>query len=381
MVLEKIRLPTVSQEVMVAGMQHFIPRSVCDQFTDYLREAIASGEMHGTMPGIKLLAGKLGVSPNTVIAAVGRLESEGFLQPQGPGRRSRIVIPEGVAAQALRVMILLYEKSDATRDYMVDLRHVLSEAGHPAHFCSKSLLDVKMNLTRVKRLVAQEDADAWVIFAGTREILNWFAEEGPPAFAYGGRRQTVEIAGAGPDKLIGQKSLVERLVALGHRRVVILAREERRKPEPALFERTFLERLEAHGIPTGPYNLPDWDDGPEGLFVCLDRCLRVTPPTALFIEEMHIFLATQQYLAQRGILAPRDISLICGDPDPAFDWCQPSVAHIRWDSRVLVRRILNWTDQVARGKDDRRQFAIKSTFVDGGTLGPVPKKRRREAET
>ena len=77
----------------------------------------------------------------------------------------------------------------------------------------------------------------------------------------------------------------------------------------------------------------------------------------------------QQYLAQRGILAPRDVSLICGDPDPAFDWCSPSVAHIRWDARVAVRRIVNWTDNVARGKDDRRQLAIKSSFVDGVTVG------------
>jgi len=350
-------------------MKPFSPVSVVDQFVEHLREAILRGELGGTMPGVRYLANMQGVGSNTVIAAVARLEREGFLLPQGPGRRSRIVLPEGMKPQALRVAILLYEKSDATRDYLVELRHALTEAGHPAHFCPKSLLDVKMNLGRVKRLVAQAEADAWVIFAGTREILGWFAEEGPPAFAYGGRRRSIDIAGAGPDKLIGQKTLVERLVALGHRRVLILAREERRKPAPALFERTFLERLEAHGIPTGAYNLPDWDDGPAGLFECLDRYYRSTPPTAIFIEEMHIFLATQQYLAQRGILAPRDVSLICGDPDPAFDWLNPSVAHIRWDSRVLVRRILNWTDNVARGDDDRRQFAIKSSYVDGGTVG------------
>lgn len=352
-------------------MQNFIARSVCDQFTEYLREAIVSGSLRGYMPGIRYLAGDQGVSPNTVIEAVARLEREGFLLPQGPGRRSRIVLPEGVKPQTLRVAILLYEKSDATRDYMVELRHALSEAGHVSNFCAKSLLDVKFNLKRVKRLVAQEEADAWVIFAGTREVLNWFAEEGPPAFACGGRRRSVNIAGGGPDKLIGQKTLVDRLVALGHQRIVILAREERRKPEPALFERTFLERIREHGISTGAYNLPDWEDSPEGLFECLRRCFEVTPPTALFSEELHIFLAVQKYLAQRGILAPRDVSLICGDPDPAFDWCHPKVAHIRWDSRVLVRRILGWMKNVARGRDIRRQYAIKTSFVDGGTIGPV----------
>ncbi len=353
-------------------MKPFSPVSVIDQFVEHLREAILRGELGGTMPGVRHLANLQGVGSNTVIAAVARLEREGFLLPQGPGKRSKIVLPEGAKPRALRVAILLYEQSDATRSYIVELRHALSEAGHPAHICSRNLLDMKMDLNRVKRMVAQEEADAWVIFAGSREILAWFAEQPVPAFAYGGRRRSVDIAGAGPDKLIGQKVLVERLVALGHRRIVILAREERRKPTPALFEKIFLERLEMHGVPTGPYNLPDWKDSSEGLCKCLDRCFEVTPPTAIFIEEMHIFVAAQQHLAQKGILAPRDVSLICGDPDPAFDWCRPSVAHISWDSRVLIRRILRWANQIALGKDNRRQLAIKSTFVDGGTIGPAP---------
>jgi DNA-binding LacI/PurR family transcriptional regulator len=353
-------------------MQPFSPVSVIDQFVEHLREAILKGELGGAMPGVRYLANMHGVGSNTVIAAVAQLEREGFLLSQGAGKRSIITLPDGVKPRGMRVAILLYEQSDALRSYIVELRHALSEAGHPAHICSRNLLDMKMDLNRVKRMVAQEEADAWVIFAGTREILDWFAKHPVHAFAYGGRRRSVNIAGAGPDKLIGQKVLVERLIALGHRRIVLLSREERRKPTPGLFEKTFLERLEMHGIPTGPYNLPDWEDSAEGLCKCLDRCFGVTPPTAIFVDEMHIFLAAQQHLAQKGILAPRDVSLICGDPDPAFDWCRPSVAHISWDSRVLIRRILRWANEIALGKDNRRQLATKSTFVCGGTIGPAP---------
>ena len=355
-------------------MKPFSPISVVDQFAMHLREAILRGELGGEMPGVRYLADMQGMGSNTVIAALAQLEREGFLLPQGPGKRSKIVLPEGAKPRAMRVAILLYEQSDATRSYIVELRHALSEAGHPAHICTHNLMDMKMNLSRVKRMAAQEEADAWVIFAGTREILTWFAEQPTPAFAYAGRRRFVNIAGAGPDKRIGQKALVERLVALGHRRIVILAREERRKPTPGLFEKTFLERLEMHGIPTGPYNLPDWEDSAEGLCECLDRCFATTPPSAIFIEEMHIFVAAQQHLAQKGILAPRDVSLICGDPDPAFDWCRPTVAHIYWDTRVLIRRILQWANEIALGKDNRRQHAIKSAFVSGGTIGPAPER-------
>lgn len=356
-------------------MQLFSSHSVVDQFAAHLRKAILKGELRGTLPGVRRLADMQGVGSNTVIAAVERLEREGYLQPQGPGKRSKIVLPSNISPQGLRVAILLYEQSDATRGYMVELRHALSQAGHPAHFCPKTLLDVKMNLQRLKRVVAQEKADAWVIFAGSREILEWFAGQPVPAFAYAGRRRKVKIAGAGPDKLIAQKTFIDKLVALGHRRIVMFEREERRKPEPALFEQTFLERLEAHGISTGAYNLPDWEESPEGMGECLNQCFRLTPPTAIFIDEMPLFFGVHQHLAQRGILAPRDVSLICGDPDPAFDWCRPSVAHIYWDSRVLIRRILAWANQVVLGQDKRRQYAINTRYIDGGTVGPVPKSR------
>lgn len=72
--------------------------------------------------------------------------------------------------------------------------------------------------------------------------------------------------------------VVERLVNLGHRRIVNLVREERRKPTPGFLDRFFLEQLRNHGIQTGPYHLPDWEDTPEGLQHLLDSLFQHTPP-------------------------------------------------------------------------------------------------------
>lgn len=58
--------------------------------------------------------------------------------------------------------------------------------------------------------------------------------------------------------------------------------------EPVIRSRragTFLDKLEALGIPTGPYNLPDWDDTPEGLNQRLDSLFPHSPPTALIVAE------------------------------------------------------------------------------------------------
>ena len=41
--------------------------------------------------------------------------------------------------------------------------------------------------------------------------------------------------------------------------------------------------------------------------------------------------------------------------------------------RPVVRRIVGWTNNVASGKDDRRQSFTKAEFVEGGTVGKAKK--------
>jgi hypothetical protein len=40
--------------------------------------------------------------------------------------------------------------------------------------------------------------------------------------------------------------------------------------------------------------------------------------------------------------------------------------------RPIVRRIVRWADNIAKGKTDLRQSFTKSSFVQGGTIGPAP---------
>ena len=66
---------------------------------------------------------------------------------------------------------------------------------------------------------------------------------------------------------------------------------------------------------------------------------------------------------------PDDVSLVCTDADSSFAWCEPSVAHIRWDYRPVVRHVLAWMRNVSRGREDKRQTLTKAEFVQGGTIG------------
>jgi DNA-binding LacI/PurR family transcriptional regulator len=244
------------------------------------------------------------------------------------------------------------------------------EAGHVAFFASRTLLELGMDVKRIQRLVEASEADAWVVVSAPRAVLEWFSTQPVPAFALFGRRRSVRIAATGPDHVPAMRTAVRRLVALDHQRIVQI---ERRAAESKAATRAALEEMAKHGLPTGPYNLPVWDDTAAGLRRVLDELFRVTPPTALIIDEAFLFHAAKEHLAQKGILAPKHVSLICVDGDPTFDWCEPSVAHIRWDNRPLVRHITRWADNVARGRKDLRQTLTLAEFVDGGTVGPAAK--------
>jgi DNA-binding LacI/PurR family transcriptional regulator len=324
------------------------------------------------MPGGDKLAKELAIGRNTVEIALQQLEKEGLLVGQGARRRRLIVLPEGgLQPVQQRVAILVYENFNRNLDYMLDIQHSLVDAGHIAFFETKTMMQLGMDVDRVRRLVETRNADAWVVVSAPRDVLQWFSKQPVPAFALFGRRRRVNIAGTGPDHVTAIRTALKRLIALNHIRIVLL---QRRATEPATGTRAALEEMRKHGLPTGPYNAPVWEDSPEGLRKILDELFRVTAPTALIIDEAFIFHAVKEYLAYKGIFAPKQISLICIGWDLTFKWSEPSVAHIHWDSRPWVRHIVRWANDVSRGEDDRKQGLTKTRFVDGGTVGPAREK-------
>lgn len=347
--------------------------SLTDQVTDLLRKGMAEGRWRETLPGRNQLADELGCSHWTVEAAMRRLAKEGLLVSQGPGRMRRIVLSAQLTrGKSMRIKILLYEMWDRQADYLLNLLSSLQAEGHEAEFTSKTMEELGMNVNRIARYVNTMEADAWIVIAGPLDVLQWFAAQPVPAFGLFGRLTDVSLPSFAVSKADALRDLVDRLVDNGHRRIVMIVREERRKPAPGRLEQLFLARLQEKGIPTGAYNLPDWGDTPEELRRAIRSLFKHTPPTALIIAQPQLFFAVMQQLSSIKISAPEDVSLACTDTSLNFDWCVPEVTHIHWDSRIAVQRVLKWARNVSRNKDDVRKKATNAQLVLGGTIGPAP---------
>jgi DNA-binding LacI/PurR family transcriptional regulator len=265
--------------------------------------------------------------------------------------------------------MLTSEAADRKVEYIVELHHELLEAGHVTFYAPRNMMDLGMDVQRIARMVTSIEADAWIVGSASKEVLQWFAGRSVPAFALFGRRDGVAIASAGPDKRPAMTAAAQALLRLGHRRIVLLVRAARRLPEPGQAELAFLDALADGGLKVSDYNMPDWKETPEGLQELLSSLFRITPPTAMMIDEPSLFAATQQFLAAQGLRVPRDVSIICTDPDLTFTWCRPKIAHIDWDTKPVISRVMRWAASVSKNTPDLRQILTPATFHPGGTIG------------
>jgi DNA-binding LacI/PurR family transcriptional regulator len=246
----------------------------------------------------------------------------------------------------------------------------LEAAGHTV-ICEKSQVGLRHDVRRIIRELEKEPADARIIEAGSYSLLEWCAAQDIPCLALYGRPEGLPIGNTGPDKVPAYRAATRLLLELGHRRIVYVVRSTRRLPTPGVPERAFLEELAAGGVATGDYNLPSWEETPEGFSSMLERLFLHSPPTALILDEVHCYIAAAEFLARRGLKVPEQVSLVLTDDDPALSWCRPQVAHMRWDPKPVIRHVARWVEAVRKGKTDRRSVVFPVDFVPGGSIGPV----------
>ena len=194
--------------------------SMTEQVTDLLRQGMVEGRWHEVLPGRDRLASELGCSHWTVEQALRQLAREGLLVSEGPGKPRRIQLDDKQqTGRVLRVKILLYERSDRKIDYLLELLSRIQDQGHDAVFTQKTLHDLGMDAQKVAKYVKSNPADAWIVIAGSRAILDWFSQQETPAFALFGRLVHVDMASTSPKKADAVLEVVDRLVELNHSRL------------------------------------------------------------------------------------------------------------------------------------------------------------------
>jgi len=91
-------------------------------------------------------------------------------------------------------------------------------------------------------LQSKISCNAWIVNAGSREVLEWFSKQALPVFALFGRRVIPSLI-----------SIVQRLSELGHCRIAFLVRQRYREPQPSAHVEAFLGALKTMGVQPNRY--------------------------------------------------------------------------------------------------------------------------------
>ncbi len=340
-----------------------------------IRAAILAGKWSGTLPGIVALEKEFKVNRNTIQKALKILEGKRLLVSRGQGSRRQIAAPTDYAPRTLRVGMLLYEEMDSIQvEWIVDSRHHLEEAGHSVVVAPGSLSSMKMDVRRVARAVAKCDADAWLVVAASDKVLRWFIAQPAPVISISGSSSGLPIASISLDYISVYKQLLEKLISLGHQRIVSLSRENKPTEIEIQLARPNIiaQTLSAHGLSFSSYNWPCFENDPAKLHRCLDRLFRGTPPSAFIVDEPFLATVVYHHLLQRGLKVPGDVSLFCSEPATTLGWGQTVISHLNWSNKATVRPVLRWINNVALGREDLSHSLIKVDYVEGDTIGPAP---------
>ena len=343
-----------------------------EQVAEHIRHEIFARTWVEMMPGSDALAKELGVNHKHVEAAFVQLEREGLLIGQGP-RRRRLIAPSGDSGSkpALRIGILCFDRADRKRDYLIDLQHRLQLEGYVVTISPRSICELHADVNSILQVMRGCTSDAWIVIAPGRELSEALCELPFPVFAFAGRAKGLPMPWVAPGKVPAMREAVGKMVELGHRRIVLFTRETRRQPKPGHFEEEFLKELQQHGIKTGSYNLPAWVETAEGFQDGLDSLFKVTPPTAIILDESEFLAGFFQFCCRAKLTVPGNLSLLCLDNSPEFAWSHPQITHLEWDSKPLIHRIVLWAYNVSHNKEDLLQSPIPSKLIAGGSITKV----------
>ena len=350
------------------------------QVASRLRAQIASGAWDRGVPSERWLGDHLQVSRPTVRAALASLRREGLIRTSAR-RRTQVVHRRRRTRRPAppEVNLLTVEKLDSLSGFelfvMGELRRHLQDAGLSLEVRHDHRLRHRNPGAVLERLAAQYPAGAWVLQHQTKPVQQWFAEKAMPAVVWGSAHAGVWLASFDIHNQAACRHCIGALSRLGHRRIALVVRQTGLAGDLAS-EAGYEEGMRAlPPPPSEPLILRHGGTVPN-LCVALDHALKSScPPTALLVSRPRDALTVITHMAQKGLRAPHDVSVVSLIEDNVLDVVVPSAARYRIDFIAYATRLSRAILQLARtGYLPPSPHLMIPTFQEGGTLAP-PRER------
>jgi LacI family transcriptional regulator len=167
------------------------------------------------------------------------------------------------------------------------------------------------------------------------------------------------------DHRTGVTAALDDLVRHGHRRVGLVAPPETIRPGREV-RKAFADALDdPRRVRCGPLTEAFGHDA------SLELLDEPEPPTALVVTGTRILVGVLSALAERGLAAPTDLSLVAYDDSAAARFHTPPIsALVRSTERMGEVAAQLVTDRIESGRDQSRKMVLPTVYEPRGTVGP-----------
>lgn len=354
----------------------FQKASVVEQVARAIREEITSGKVRGWLPTERALCEQLRVSRRTLRCALEQLKRQGLVSAQvGVGTRVHESAPPALEAPTggRSVGLLMPEPIDVLRPYVtlwIDLlRTELFAAGVSLRVHAGRRYFQPGAAPALRRLVAQQSHACWVLALSNAALQKWFADQGVPVIVAGAPAPGTGLPAVCLDNGALGRHIAGRMLALGHRRLVMLS-EPVPSPGAVAAEEGFLGTIRRSGPgATGEVLRPEGT--PAGYRRAVDRLLRLRPRVTAVVSLNPLLGATVVTTAMRqGLRLPEDLSFATTYGDPFMGFLSPAPTRYRYQPATFARKLARSVLQLASGEQPNVRHALLiPTFVPGETLG------------
>jgi DNA-binding LacI/PurR family transcriptional regulator len=346
-----------------------------------LRDGIRTGQWTRTLPSERALSEQLHISRPTLRLAISVLAREDLVRvahgnPSLVLARSRPIRSQRGARMAvgLIVNVSIHRLPTMVLHVLMELRDALQQAGVGSEIYFSSIKEGEQRWQALEEFLRTRAVFCSLLVGASEELQQWFARNiRHPAFVMGSSARAVELPSLDVDYFSVCRHAAGMFLSRGHRRVAFI------RPDLKLAGYAACEEGFLHGFENTPHEDAEgivvrYRENPHDMLQHLRHLFRAggQSPTGIMVAMPIDVVLAQQFLLQRGLRIPRDVSIIACNSDYYFDLIDPKITHYIYPERKFSQRLTRYLLQLMQnGSIPPVRHLILPDFYDGASLGPV----------
>ncbi len=337
--------------------------SIPRQTADFLEQEIHKERWSRTIPGERSLCSLLGISRPTLKLALEILTRREILLAPEQGK-SRSIDPKLPAQNSsekhLFILNFHHRKNyDPPGKNVIDnLSQRLYQKGWSIETTHCEINNTSELIERLDLLKTGRSRARWLLISPQPDAVKWAEQNKVRSVAMGGAVLQSTFPSIGTPIKQLTKQACQRLLSLGHTRIITLIPNNRSSLINDLSINIGSVFKTFGAIFSQNYSLPELAPGVTELWDQLEKSFKITPPTALIVDGFHEYSTVLSFCLEKGLRIPQDLSVIILSHNHDDLQLRPKPAHFLVPVEKMVNQLARWIEDYPTGTVGNKQLDL-----------------------